>query len=119
MSYRLVILVLCMTTFLSSLFSPARGDDGLPIYSFEAWYGTDSGPAGSAPRDGVIEVPLSNVEIQRVCITDPFTDPPQDCSTNTSSLPKDTQLRSTNKVVASVSEGTNPVIQLNSPGATI
>jgi hypothetical protein len=42
MSYLLVLLVLLMTTFLSSLFSPASGDDEvLPLDSFVGLSGSD------------------------------------------------------------------------------
>jgi hypothetical protein len=122
MSHLLILLVLLVTTFLSSLFSPARGDDGdeqLPIFSFVGWFGDAAAPVGSARPGGVIEVAFSSVSIGAICIKEES----QNCSPPIPpirSLPKDTELRSTNKAVASVSSGpSGPVIQLNSPGATI
>jgi hypothetical protein len=58
MSNLLVLLVLLMTTFFSSLFSPARGDE-LLLFSFLAWYGF-RGNSGELSR-GQSPVPPGSV----------------------------------------------------------
>ena len=73
MSNLLVILVLLMTTFLSSLFSPARGDDEFPVFSLTGWWGTNGQPVeqGPVPQGDVFEVPIHMRELpfdMAVCI---------------------------------------------------
>jgi len=114
MSKLVVLLVLCMMTFLSSLFFPARGEgqDALPLLSVEGWWGDQTQPLASAPQGGVFEVPIHTEElplVMPVCIRGK-TEPPDVCPTGPGvvrqeHLPPDTHLSSTNLAVASV-EGT-------------
>jgi hypothetical protein len=103
-----------MTTFLSSLFSPARGqDEEFPGFSMVGWFGFNTRRLGVEP-DSVLQVPLSNFPSSRVCIVEES----QDCKTTVSSLPDGTRLTSTNEAVVSVSSDTSGVfIQLKSVGS--
>ena len=105
MSYLLVLLVLLMTTFLSSLFSLANGDDGLPLDSFVGLIGSDIRPSlGPVPPGGVGEVPISNCAIS-FCFTDGSPEQTTACNGTLqhSGPPAGTQLISTNEAVAEVS----------------
>src|SRR5262245_55935605 len=113
MSHILVLLVLLMTTFLSSFFSPASG---LPLYSFVGFFGVNTTrvtvPA-DVSRDGVIEVPTTSLPFDfNICINESLTI----CDNPTlPHLPEGARLRSTNRDVASVEGG---VITLKSFGST-
>jgi hypothetical protein len=112
----LVLLVLLMTTFLSSLFSPASG---LQLYSFVGFYGFNQtrvapdDPTG-VPPGGVLEVPRTSLPFTfNICINESLD---MDCFRSpVNHLPEGARLISTNLDVASV-EGT--VITLKSFGST-
>lgn len=113
MSHLFVLLVLLLTTFLSSLFSPASGDDEvLPLDSFFGLSGSNIGPEfGPVPRGGVGEVRISKCAIS-FCFGDL-----SECNGTLvrSGPPAGTQLISTNEAVAEVS---GVFIGLENPGST-
>jgi hypothetical protein len=124
MSNLFVILVLLMTTFLSSLFSPARGDDDFDVFSFTGWWGSNQSIVGRNVPPGIFEVPIHMRELpfkMHVCIREIFVLNDSDCPTSDfSTLPPYTHLISKNRAVASV-EGTNggTIITIKGFGATI
>jgi hypothetical protein len=103
MSNLLIILVLLMTTFFSSLFSPASGQED--VFYFEGWWGSNATPVGEkVPQGGVFEVPIDMRELpfeMQFCITETVE---EICVKNTSEgrLPRGTHLSSKNGDVASV-----------------
>ena len=114
MSNLLVLLVLCMTTFLSSLFSPASGDDELELFSITGWWGINELPIHDGVTSGVVfDVPIHTGELpllMPVCIAK---GPP--CPAKVGSLPLGTHLSSKNRAVASVK---GAIITLMGFGAT-
>jgi hypothetical protein len=65
MARLLVLLVLVMTTFLSSLFSPAygQGEGEEPPFSMEGWWGSNQRGLDQVRPGGVFEVPIHTGEL--------------------------------------------------------
>ena len=109
MSHLLVLLVLCMTTFLSSLFSPASGQ--VPRGNGSGWFGSDTLSVFSFPPGGILEMPLrpEGNMITIGCITD---GPDSPCLLD----PGDAQLISTNPEIAEGTPASCPPGRGHQPG---